>query len=253
MNQSLPLTSQSLPGIKLVATDIDGTLTRRNKFTPRLLQAIERLHDRGIQLILVTGRSAGWVGGLVNYLPVAGAIAENGGLYFDRQGDYDLLSPIENITDHRQQLARVFWELQDRYPHLEESADNQFRVTDWTFDVGGLNLSELRDIEAQCRSWGWGFTYSTIQCHIKPCAQHKSTGILKSIQQYFPHLNTTQVLTVGDSPNDETMFDHSIFPHSVGVANIHHYLDRLKHIPRYLTTHSEVEGFCELVNFLTAH
>jgi len=37
-----------------------------------------------IDIIIVTGRSAGWVEAVANYLPIQGAIAENGGLFYDR-------------------------------------------------------------------------------------------------------------------------------------------------------------------------
>ena len=67
-----------------------------------------------------------------NYLPVAGAIAENGGLFFHPSGEFDFLTPIKSISEHREQLANVFWELQAQYPNIEESIDNQFRITDWT-------------------------------------------------------------------------------------------------------------------------
>jgi hypothetical protein len=251
MQQLLHLSVDRLPDIKLLAADIDGTLTKDGKFTPKLLQAIELLTTKGIQLLLVTGRSAGWVSAIANYLPITGAIAENGGLYFSGdRGDYDLLLPIENISEHRDRLAEVFWELQAHYPQLEESTDNQFRVTDWTFDVAGISNNQLAEIKAHCAARGWGFTYSTIQCHIKPIEQDKSAGILQVLKQYFPQIEPRQIITVGDSPNDETMFDRQLFPHSVGVANIEHYRDRLTHLPQYITNNSEVDGFCELVDYL---
>ena len=64
----------------LVATDMDGTLTQQGRFTSYLFMALEALADTQIYVLLVTGRSAGWVQGLKTYLPVTGAIAENGGL-----------------------------------------------------------------------------------------------------------------------------------------------------------------------------
>lgn len=60
---------------------MDGTLTRLGKFTADLLQVLEDLQAAGISVLIVTGHSAGWVSGLVSYLPVQGAIAENGGLF----------------------------------------------------------------------------------------------------------------------------------------------------------------------------
>jgi HAD superfamily hydrolase (TIGR01484 family) len=247
---SNPLPGQ-LAGIALIATDVDGTLTSDGKFTSTLLQSIERLNHQGIKIILVTGRSAGWVSAISNYLPVAGAIAENGGLYFHANGGFDFITRIESIEDHRAQLANRFWELQARYPQLEESIDNQFRITDWTFDVAGISQLELTEIATQCQQWGYSFTFSTIQCHIKPPHQDKGVAIIHALKEYFPGISTTQIVTIGDSPNDATMFDRALFPHSVGVANIQHYSKQLAHQPQYITKSPEVAGFCELVNLIS--
>jgi HAD superfamily hydrolase (TIGR01484 family) len=246
---SLP---ERLTDIQLVAADIDGTLTSGGKFTTQLLQAIDLLNAKGIKLLLVTGRSAGWVSAITNYLPVAGAIAENGGVYFQRDcSSFDFITRIESIEAHRADLANRFWELQAHYPQIEESSDNQFRITDWTFDVAGLTARELTEIADRCQQWGYSFTFSTVQCHIKPQRQAKGVAILQVLKLYFPELKPTQLITVGDSPNDDTMFDRELFPHSVGVANIQHYTTQLAHQPQYLTTLPEVAGFCELVNLLT--
>ena len=251
-----PIDSSTLSGwtdIQLIATDVDGTLTRDGKFTPALLQAIDRLTAKGIQLLLVTGRSAGWVSAVNNYLPVAGAIAENGGVYFDRNfSGFDFITRLESIEIHRAELAQRFWELQARYPQIEESSDNQFRITDWTFDVAGLTDVELGEIDTQCQQWGYSFTFSTVQCHLKPLHQDKGAAILAVLDRYFPQLKPSQIITVGDSPNDASMFDRALFPHSVGVANIHHYSTQLAHHPRYVTQLPEVAGFCELVSLLGA-
>jgi HAD superfamily hydrolase (TIGR01484 family) len=251
MLNSLPLTADLLKDIRLIATDVDGTLTKNDKFTPELLHAIDLINAKGIKLLLVTGRSAGWVSALNNYLPVAGAVAENGGLFFNESGEFDFLTKIKNTSEHRERLANVFWELQERYPQIEESVDNQFRITDWTFDVAGVSAAELWEMANQCEQWGWGFTYSTVQCHIKPIEQDKGHGILRVLKQHFSNLNTSHILTVGDSPNDASMFDRQAFPNSVGVANIQHYLDKLTHQPQYLTSLPEVAGFCEIVDLLS--
>ena len=251
MTSSIPLPAK-LTDIQLVATDIDGTLTLDGKFTRELIESIDLLNAKGIKLLLVTGRSAGWVSAVNNYLPVVGSIAENGGIYFNPDGEFDFLTRIDRIEDHRQQLANRFWELQECYPQIQESIDNQFRITDWTFDLADLTDLDLQQIASKCQQWGYSFTFSTIQCHIKPQQQDKGVAILQVLKQYFPELKPTQIVTVGDSPNDVSMFDRSLFPHSVGVANIQHYSSQLIHQPHYITKLPEVAGFCELVNSLTA-
>ena len=59
---------------------MDGTLTQGNKFSSNLIQTLEKLGAAEIDVLIVTGRSAGWVNAIATYLPVVGAIAENGGL-----------------------------------------------------------------------------------------------------------------------------------------------------------------------------
>ncbi len=242
-----------LHDIRLIATDIDGTLTKQGKFTTDLLQALSQLKQAKIPIILITGRSAGWVQALKHYLPVTGAIAENGGLYYPFESDQpQFLISLNSLSQHRQNLAQAFQILQVQCPHLQASADNPFRFTDWTFDIQNISLSEIKLLTELCEELGWGFTYSTVQGHIKPKTQDKATGLLKVIQQYWSKLTPEQILTVGDSPNDQTLFNSELFPQSIGVANILEYSDQLTHKPRYITAGSEVEGFCQIVKVLNS-
>jgi HAD superfamily hydrolase (TIGR01484 family) len=241
-----PLDTHHWENIRLIATDMDGTLTQEEKFDAKLLSVLTKLSAAGIDVLITTGRSAGWVQAIATYLPVVGAIAENGGLvYWNHDPQPHLIGAI-NIIAHRRELQKVFLLLQNKFPQIRESVDNPFRLTDWTFDVENLSPMELEQIELVCESQGYGFTYSTIQCHIKPIYQDKAYGLNKIIPQHFPHLKPSEIVTVGDSPNDESMFNQAEFPLSVGVANVLKYRDRLKYLPAYVTSKSEGEGFCEL-------
>ena len=242
----------ALSQIQLVATDMDGTLTEKGAFTAELLASFDRLRSHKVNILIVTGRSAGWVSGLVNYLPVVGAIAENGGLYIDRANLEPVILPdIPRLTHHRDRLSSFFNRLKDRYPELIPSVDNPYRITDWTFDIANLDASDLAWMQETCEAQAIGFTYSTVQCHIKIPRQSKAAGLTKVLQQRFPHLTAEQIVTVGDSPNDESLFEEQ-FPHSVGVANIARYLPTLSESPTYLTANDEAKGFIELVDYLVA-
>ncbi|MBF2015569.1 MAG: HAD family phosphatase [Rivularia sp. T60_A2020_040] len=237
--------------IRLVATDMDGTLTTKGKFTPALLQALQDLAAANIKVIIVTGRSAGWVSGLSYYLPVVGAIAENGGLFYSNVREEVVpITPIADLDEHRRDLATVFEKLKLSFPQIKESSDNRFRITDWTFDVAGLDNTSLQTMQHQCQELGWGFTYSNVQCHIKPDGQDKAVGLSQVLREYFGEYVSEQVITVGDSPNDESLFDPNYFPLSVGVANVLEYVDQLEHKPAYITQKKEGEGFCELSDYI---
>jgi len=237
--------------IRLIATDMDGTLTRAGKFTAGLLQTLEALQSAHLPVLIVTGRSAGWVEAVAHYLPVVGAIAENGGLFYYEPGAApQFCIPLADVAKHRQGLAAMFRQLQAQFPQITEASDNRFRLTDWTFDVQGLSQADLGWMGDRCYAEGWGFTYSTVQCHIKALQQEKAIALSAILAQHFPHLSHEQVVTVGDSPNDESLFNPAVFPHSVGVANVQHYGDRLIHFPTYLTPAAEAEGFAQLAQYL---
>ncbi len=249
-----PLCAAPLSDVRLVATDMDGTLTTAGQFSPMLLTAFERLGKANIEVMIVTGRSAGWVSGLVHYLPVVGAIAENGGLYISKQTAEPVILPdIPRMSTHRDRLSHLFTKLKGRYPNLRPATDNLFRITDWTFDIAGLTGEDIAWLQkTACAEPTMGFTYSNVQCHLKIERQNKAAGLSKVLQQHFPQLTKSQVLTIGDSPNDESLFDSQQFPHSVGVANVAHYLPALAHQPAYITEADEGAGFVEIVDCLVA-
>lgn len=178
MNQTKlkSINSYHWQNIRLIATDMDGTLTQGEKFDAKLLQVLTKLSAAGIDVLITTGRSAGWVQAIATYLPVVGAIAENGGLvYWNHDPQPHLISKLD-IIQHRQQLQRVFQLLQSKFPQIRESLDNPFRMTDWTFEVENLSPVELKQIELVCQSQGYGFTtvqFSVISnqfTRIKPMA-----------------------------------------------------------------------------------
>jgi hydroxymethylpyrimidine pyrophosphatase-like HAD family hydrolase len=55
---------------------------------------------------------------------------------------------------------------------------------------------------------------------------------------------------VGDSPNDEPMFEY--FDNSVGVANIDQFMGLITHPPRWVTSRPGGFGFAELADLVLA-
>ncbi len=254
---TIPLLTEAFPRwpatIDLIATDMDGTLTLDEKLTGDLLQALLDLQQAGITVLVTTGRSAGWVNGLAYYLPVAGAIAENGGLFYSPHLDPAgvLLSPIQDRVTHRHKLAEIFNQLKTEFPFIEEAADNAFRVTDWTYANPGFATDDLHRMKQICADAGWGFVYSNVQCHIKPWGQNKQTGLLEVLSKHLSiQRSPEQLITIGDSPNDDELFDPAVFPYSVGVANVVQYLADMQFTPGAIAAHPEQRGFLELAQLV---
>jgi Cof subfamily protein (haloacid dehalogenase superfamily) len=72
-------------GIRLVATDLDGTIVRRDgTISARTVAAFAALEDAGVRLVLVTGRPVRWMHEIVEATGHRGvAICANGAVVFD--------------------------------------------------------------------------------------------------------------------------------------------------------------------------
>ena len=69
--------ARRLAPVRVVATDVDGTLTRDGALDPEVVRVIAALAEAGLVVVPVSGRPAGEVLGLCRYLPgVQRAIAE---------------------------------------------------------------------------------------------------------------------------------------------------------------------------------
>src|ERR1043165_3681949 len=82
--------------IQFVLLDIDDTLTTHGHLTARAYDVLERLSQRGLRVIPVTGRPAGWCDLIARFWPVDAVIGEDGAFWFryDRE---------------RRSMTRRFW------------------------------------------------------------------------------------------------------------------------------------------------
>jgi hypothetical protein len=57
-----------------------------------------------------------------------------------------------------------------------------------------------------------------------------------------------RIIFIGDSANDAPLFGY--FPNSVGVANVRLFVDKMEHLPTWITNAEGGFGFVELVDRL---
>jgi hypothetical protein len=235
------INGEVLETINVVAADIDGTITEHGHITDRTLTALEKLNAAGIRTLLITGRSAGFGLGLMTYLPgLDGLIAENGGVVIADE-------KIVWSRPRSARLSRVFDLVRERFPHLDEGNDNFARLSDFTIDmrsVGNGDLERVRQLlsEHQVKS-----TYSTIHLHIFDADDSKGRALRKWLNDRG--LAEQEVLTIGDSINDESLFESPHFLHSCWVG-ARECLQELENQPAYLTHDAEGAGFQEIANAL---
>ena len=82
------------PRPRLVATDLDGTIVAHDgTITDRTVAALRAVEDRGVPVVLVTGRPVRWMGVVAERLGHAGlAICANGAVRYDLH--------TEEVVDH---------------------------------------------------------------------------------------------------------------------------------------------------------
>src|SRR6478735_1905002 len=71
-----------LSKIEVVCLDIDDTLSTRGKLTPEAYASLAALQKKGVTVVPVTGRPAGWCDHIARFWPVDAVIGENGAFTF---------------------------------------------------------------------------------------------------------------------------------------------------------------------------
>ncbi len=243
--------------LEYVFTDIDDTLTTRGLLLPESYSALWELRRAGIRVVPVTGRPAGWCDHIARMWPVDGVIGENGAFIFSydretRRMERVFLLPAEQIARGRERLARVRERVLAEIPGAAVAADQEFRLADLAIDVRE-DVEPLDDGEVQriCAiASAEGATCKVSSIHVN--CWYGDYDKLRGVEQYLRarrDLTLDEIgetaLFCGDSPNDEPLF--AGLPLTVAVANIREFLDRLEHLPAYVTTARGGMGFAELV------
>jgi hydroxymethylpyrimidine pyrophosphatase-like HAD family hydrolase len=244
----LPPEEVDLGGIDLVATDVDGTLTRAGKLDAGVLTAIQRLRAAGIVVLPVSGRPAGEVQGLVRYLPGVGrGLAENGLLEIvpDRAPRW-LARPTDRGRRRRGGGALNA----DCDARLRVTGDDFCRLGDVAFERDGRDEPELLRLRAEAEARGVFLVWSNVHVHLAEAVPDKGAALLQLLAE-LGH-DPGRVATIGDAPNDAGLFLPGRFGLTVGTADVLAQLDYFPAAPRVVTAGGEAEGFVELAERLLA-
>ena len=267
-------------GIRGIFTDIDDTLTTEGAITADALQALAELKAVGLHVIAITGRPVGWSEPLAARWPVDAIVAENGAVALCRTGAQppteDFRSEItpRSPSSNRFQLsklyqvdaparARQFERLQQvaarvlrDVPGTTLARDSAGRETDIAIDHGEfthLSAVQIEQVLAVMQAEGLNASVSSIHVNGWIGAHDKWQGacwIARELLGIDLAADIARWVCVGDSTNDQVMFEH--FTHSVGVANIARFAAQLRHPPRWVTRGERGAGFAELARRLLA-
>jgi HAD superfamily hydrolase (TIGR01484 family) len=246
--------------IHYVLTDIDDTLSLSGKLTATAYSAMEQLVENNIQVVPITGRPAGWCDHIARMWPVAGVVGENGAFYF-RYDDVHKKMKRRYFASEKQRrenqlkLATLKHDILKKVPGSRVSADQLYREADLAIDfcedVPLLTREAVDRIVRIFEEAGAQAKISSI--HVNGWFGHYDKLTMAKI--FFEDIfdlplssAKDRVVFIGDSPNDCPMFAY--FPHTVGVANILDFKDRLEHEPAWITEEPGGRGFAEMAAIL---
>jgi hypothetical protein len=254
-----PLSTWQVPSpIVGVFTDIDDTLTTEGAITPDALQALADLNAAGLHVVPITGRPVGWSEPFAASWPVDAIVAENGAVGLQHTTAHGLRKRYQQDTATRRanfaRMQQVLMRIEQTVPGARRSQDSSGRETDIAIDHSEfhhLSAAQIEQVVELLRGHGLRVSVSSIHINAWLGAHDKWVGACWAVQQWLGQQLPAQLaqwVYIGDSSNDEVMFEH--MQHSVGVANIARFLERLQHAPGYLCEQARGAGFAELANAL---
>lgn len=231
---------------KLVAFDIDGTLTI-DRTSVRLslaaIQALIKLEEHGIMASLISGNMLPVVAGLKRYLGLSGpAIGETGCIVYFDERNIDVLTKYSTKNVAKDIVSR-FGE------YIYESWQNMFRFYDFALKIKKEYRHQANEIYLMIKMYveqRYDFVkvgFSGYAIHLTPIDAGKAYA-LKYIMEKLG-LSKDEVIGVGDSILDYDFMKEAGL--SVAVANAD---EELKKNVAIVLSKPSGEGVAELVEMI---
>ena len=257
--------------ISAVLADVDGTLVTKGKvLTPRAIDAIEQLHERGVLFAITSGRPPRGMRMLVHPLEMRGPMAAfNGGI---------IVQPDMTVVDERVIPADVSPEVIDMIrafglyawiyrsaewyvtdpgaPHAAREATTvQFQPMvvpsyDGLLDrvVKIVGVSDDHDQVACCEA----AVHQQFGAHVSATRSQPyyldvthptaNKGVVVERLSHYYQIPLGQIATLGDQPNDVLMFRRSGLSIAMGNAS-----EEVQRQATYVTASNEDEGFAKAI------
>ncbi len=203
-----PIPYNLLAKIKVVATDVDGTLTidRGNYLIHRdVIDAIRELEENNIKIILVSGNTIPVLFGLSRYIGTSGPVVGENGCLVGYKGE---IIPV--CSRSTRELVGLI--LEEFGEELTQSWQNRYREYDYAFRPKIKSLEVHRELTERIRRFleekkiTWAKVVSSgFAIHLIPADAGKDKGLLKALE--IIGARREEVVGIGDGANDVEMYN----------------------------------------------
>jgi Cof subfamily protein (haloacid dehalogenase superfamily) len=257
-----------MPKIRLVLADVDGTLVTPDKvLTDRAIEAVSRLYKADIIFAVTSGRPPRGMAMLIDPLSLRGPIAAfNGGLIVKPD-----MSPIEQKTIPEDLVAEIVavmaqsvdvwiyqdadWIITDQHaPHVaKETSTVQFeaKVVDSLDGITArvekiTGVSDDHELVAKVERdladrFGDHVTANRSQPYYVDVTHPEANkgGVVAYLAEHYG-IDPSEIATLGDMPNDVSMFTPSGLSIAMGQAE-----DDVKNAATHVSASNQDEGFAK--------
>lgn len=256
--------------IKLIVSDIDGTMVGRSEALPEgIADFIRRIEDAGVMFTVATGRSDGYMDQRIRKMELTRPyIANNGATIM--QGDTALLrkqfpiSDIRHIVPRAEELEMSIiytfagvervtritpWIIHQGEKHQKDFVAEPFSEEEWnTLKADKILIYEptrsgsIAEIEALCSDLPHAseVRYGDKAVELMEKSANKGSGLVELLS--ILGIGKDEVLVIGDDTNDVLLFQ--VAENSAAVANAKPAL--LPHA-KYVCKNEEFEGVREAI------
>jgi len=252
------VTPTLLTQVKVLLTDLDDTISTAGRITAGAFNALWRLHDAGLRLVVVTGRPAGWCDHIARFWPVDAVVGENGGFYFFHDGTRlrrRFLYDDAQRRVFRARLDAVHKRILEEVPEAATASDQAYReydvAIDYCEDVEPLPHEQVLRIKELFEAAGAAAKISSVHVNGWYGDFNKLSSVHLCARERLginPDAEPEAFAYCGDSANDEPMF--GFFPLSFAMANVRPFLSLMQALPAFITSQPCGAGFQQVADLL---
>ena len=225
-----------LKWLKVIATDVDGTLANKNyQLNLNAVNYIRKLENLGIKVILITGHTFPTVSTLSQYIGTSGPVVAENGCVIGFKWNPILLGKPPKEKD---KLIEIMDELGFYSPHANKFKfiDLAFKRTEKSKDI---TSSQVKEYINRRGFRGLEVSDSGFAIHVAPEGLNKGIGLKEALKMVGA--KPSHVIYIGDGENDIPGFKLARL--SIAVANAP---ESVKKVADFVTERENGEGFSQV-------